>query len=125
MRPATVPESGMTQAPYYHATLCLHGSLIVTKDDQRGGIKVAVGLGDRQVPVGVKKRLAVLLQDKPPEGEQGVIVWPRTDKEGHLGSGTQLFTVGEVKPPYPSGQMTILSYPPGRLHLASHRGAVS
>jgi len=86
----------MAQAPYYHATLCLHGSLIVTKDDQRGGIKVAVGLGDRQVPVGVKKRLAALLQDKPPEGEQGIIVWPRTDKEGRLGSGTQLALYKDV-----------------------------
>ncbi len=80
----------MTQAPYYHATLCLHGSLIVTKSEQPGGVKVAVGLGDTQVPVGVKKRLAALLEDKPPEGEQGIILWPRTDKEGRLGNGTQL-----------------------------------
>jgi hypothetical protein len=80
----------MAQAPYYHATLCLHGPLIVTKDEQRGGIKVAVGLGDTRVPIGVKRRLAALLEDKPPEGEQGVIVWPRTDKEGRLGNGTQL-----------------------------------
>ncbi len=86
----TVPESGMVQEPYYHATLCLHGSLVVTKDEQRGGIKVAVGLGDTRVPIGVKRKLAALLEDKPPEGEQGVILWPRTDKEGRLGNGTQL-----------------------------------
>ena len=86
----------MAQAPYYHATLCLHGSLIVTKDEQRESIKVAVGLGDTQVPVGVKKRLAVLLQEKPPEGEQGIIVWPRTDKEGLLGNGTQLALYKDV-----------------------------
>jgi hypothetical protein len=62
----------------------------VTKDEQRGGIKVAVGQGDTRVPVGVKRKLAALLGAKPPEGEQGVILWPRTDKEGRLGNGTQL-----------------------------------
>ena len=31
----------MTQASYYHATLCLHGSLIVTKDEQHEGVRVA------------------------------------------------------------------------------------
>jgi hypothetical protein len=86
----------MTQASYYHATLCLHGSLIVTKDEQRMGVKVAVGLGDTQVPVGVKRKLAAVLVDKPPEGEQGVIVWPRTDKEGLLGNGTQLALYKDV-----------------------------
>ncbi len=80
----------MTQASYYHATLCLHGSLLVTRDEQRTGVKVAVGLGDTQVPIGVKRKLAALLEAKPPEGEQGIIVWPRTDKEGLLGNGTQL-----------------------------------
>jgi hypothetical protein len=80
----------MAQAPYYHATLCLHGSLIVSKSEHPEGVKVVVGLSDIQVPVGVKRRLAALLQDKPPEGEQGIIVWPRTDKEGLLGNGTQL-----------------------------------
>jgi len=80
----------MAQAPYYHATLCLHGSLLVTKDEKRGGIKVAVGLGDTQVPIGVKRKLAALLEANSPEDEQGIIVWPRTDKEGLLGNGTQL-----------------------------------
>ena len=80
----------MTQTTYYHATLCLHGSLLVTKDEHRGGIKVAVGLGDTQVTIGVKRKLAALLEANPPEGEQGVIVWPRTDKEGRLRNGTQL-----------------------------------
>jgi len=47
-------------------------------------------IGDKQIPIGVKRKLAALLQDKPPQGEQGVILWPRTDKEGLLGSGTQL-----------------------------------
>jgi len=80
----------MAQVPYYHATLCLRGLLLVTKDEQRGGIKVAVGLGDKQIPIGTKKKLAALLEDKPPEGEQAIILWPRTDKEGLLGNGTQL-----------------------------------
>jgi hypothetical protein len=86
----------MAQAPYYHATLCLRGSLVISKDEQRGGIKVAVGLGDTRVPIGVKRRLAALLEEKPPEGEQGVIVWPRTDKEGRLGTGTQLALYKDV-----------------------------
>lgn len=80
----------MTQTTYYHATLCLHGTLIVTKDEERGSIKAAVSVGDKQIPIGVKRKLAALLEAKPPEGEQGVILWPRTDKEGLLGSGTQL-----------------------------------
>ena len=86
----------MTQAPYYHATLCLHGPLLITRDEQRGGIKVAVGLGDNQIPIGVKRKLAALLEYKPPEGEQGIIVWPRTDKEGVLGNGTQLALYKDV-----------------------------
>jgi len=90
----------MAQVPYYHATLCLHGPLLVTRDEQRGGIKVAVGLGDTRVPIGVKRKLVTLLEDKPPEGEQAIIVWPRTDKEGLLGNGTQLAlykAVGELE----------------------------
>jgi hypothetical protein len=86
----------MAQVTYYHATLCLHGSLIVTKDEQHGGIKAAVGLGDAYIPIGVKRRLAALLEAKPPEGEQGIIVWPRTDKEGRLGNGTQLALYKDV-----------------------------
>lgn len=86
----------MSQTTFYHATLCLHAPLIVSKDEKRGGIRAAVGLGARQVPVIVKKKLAVLLEDKPPEGEQGIILWPRTDKEGLLGSGTQLALYKDV-----------------------------
>lgn len=51
---------------------------------------MAVDRGDTQVPIGVKRRLAALLEAKPPEGEQAIIPWPRTDKEGRLGSRTQL-----------------------------------
>ena len=80
----------MAQTSYYHATLCLHGPLLVTKDEQRGGVRAAVDLGDARVPVNVKRKLAAILTDRPPEGVQGVIVWPRTDREGRLGSGTQL-----------------------------------
>jgi hypothetical protein len=86
----------MAQAPYYHATLCLHGSLLITRDEQRGGIKAAIGLGDTHIPIGVKRRLAALLEAKPPEGVQGIVVWPRTDKEGRLGNGTQLALYKEV-----------------------------
>jgi hypothetical protein len=87
----------MAPAPYYHATLCLYGSLIVTKDEQRGGIKVAIGMGDTLIPIGVKRKLAALLEAKPPEGDQGIILWPRTDKEGLLGNGTQLALYKGVK----------------------------
>ena len=31
-----------------------------------------------------------MLEENPPESEQSLILWPRTDKEGLLGSGTQL-----------------------------------
>ena len=84
----TMPQSNMTQTSYYHATLCLHGPLLVTKDERGESIKVAVGLGDKQFPLNVKRKLAAVLLEKPPEGEQSVIVWPRTDKEGLLGNGT-------------------------------------
>lgn len=80
----------MSQLPYYHATLCLHSPLVVSKDEQRGGVRVSVGVGERQFPVTVKKKLAALLEDKAPQGDQGIILWPRTDKEGLLGNGTQL-----------------------------------
>ena len=97
-----VPESTMAQAPspYYHATLCLHAPLFVTKDEKRGEVNVAVVMGEAQIPIVVKRKLAALLEEKPPEGEQGIIVWPRTDKEGLLGNGTQLALykdVGELK----------------------------
>jgi len=80
----------MSKTTFYHATLCLHGPLIVTKDKERGGIKAAIVVGDKHFPLNVKKKLAALLEDQPPEGEQGIILWPRTDKEGLLGNGTQL-----------------------------------
>jgi hypothetical protein len=89
----------MAQTPYYHATLCLHGPLLVTEDEKDRGIRVAVAMGDIQIPIGVKRKLAALLEAKPPEGEQGIIVWPRTDREGLLGNGTQLAlykAVGEL-----------------------------
>lgn len=80
----------MSQTTYYHATLCLYGQLVISKDEERGGIKAAVNLGEKQFSVTVKKKLAALLGDKPPEGNQGIILWPRTDREGLLGNGTQL-----------------------------------
>jgi hypothetical protein len=86
----------MAQATYYHATLCLRAPLTVAKDEKREGIKAALDLGGRQIPVVIKRRLAALLQEKPPEGEQGIIVWPRTDKEGLLGNGTQLALYKDV-----------------------------
>jgi hypothetical protein len=92
-----VPESGMAHAPYYHATLCLHGPLLVTKDDTQGRLKVEITQGDTRIPIGIKRKLAALLEDKPPEGEQGVIVWPRTDRDGLLGNGTQLALYKDVQ----------------------------
>lgn len=80
----------MSKTTFYHATLCLHGPLIMTRDEESGGIKAAIVVGDKEFPLNVKKKLAALLEDQPPEGEQGIILWPRTDKEGLLGNGTQL-----------------------------------
>ncbi len=119
----------MAQASYYHATLCLRGSLIVTKDEKREGIKVALGIGDNQISVGVKRKLAALLMDKPPEGEQGVIVWPRTDKEGLLGNGTQLALykgVGELsREPglHALGELVKVDKENALLHLQIHPNA--
>ena len=50
----------MAQAIYYHATLCLRALLIVNKDEKREGIKVEIGLGDKQIPIGTKKKLALV-----------------------------------------------------------------
>lgn len=89
----------MSRTTFYHATLCLHGPLVVTKDEEHGDIKAAVVFRDKQFPLNVKRKLAALLEDKPPEGDQGVILWPRTDKERLLGNGTQLTlykSVGEL-----------------------------
>lgn len=119
----------MTQASYYHATLCLHGSLIVTKDEQHEGVRVALGIGDNQISVGVKRKLAALLTAKPPEGEQGVIVWPRTDKEGLLGNGTQLALykgVGELsREPglHALGELVKIDKENALLHLQIHPNA--
>lgn len=84
-----MPQSGMAQMSYYHATLCLHGPIVLTSDEKRG-LTAAVEVGERQVPVGTKQKIAALLKKQPPKGEQGVILWPRTDRNGILGSGTQL-----------------------------------
>jgi hypothetical protein len=80
----------MAQVPYYHATLCLHGTLFVTKDEQRGGIKVAVSQGDTLVPIIAKKKLAALLADKPPEGEQADHLVASHRQGGAARNGTQL-----------------------------------
>ncbi len=79
----------MSQNVYYHATLCLHAPLFVGKD-KKGRMTVAVGVGDNKLPLSVKPRLAAALEADPPQDVQSVILWPRTDKEGLLGTGTQL-----------------------------------
>ncbi len=85
-----MPQSAMAQATYYHATLCLHARISLTKDEQQRRTGVTVSLGDKLFPISVKRKLEAFLIKKPPEGEQGLILWPRTDKDGQLGSGTQL-----------------------------------
>jgi hypothetical protein len=89
----------MPENVYYHATLIVNAPFIVSEDKKRGGVKVALGIGDKPFPLIVKKKWAAIIEANPPEGEQSVILWPRTDKEGLLGSGTQLALykpVGEV-----------------------------
>ena len=80
----------MSQNVYYHATLCLHAPLIVAEDKKKGGIKVSLEIGERPLPVIVRKHWAAILEENPPQDEQGIILWPRTDQEGLLGNGTQL-----------------------------------
>jgi hypothetical protein len=79
----------MPENVYYHATLIVNAPLIVSKD-KKGEIKIALGMGDsKPFPLIVKRKWAADIERNPPEGEQSVILWPRTDKEGLLGSGTQ------------------------------------
>lgn len=80
----------MPQNAYYHATLCLHAPLIVAEDKKKGGIKVSLKIGERLLPVIVRKNWVATLEENPPQDEQGIILWPRTDQEGLLGNGTQL-----------------------------------
>lgn len=80
----------MPENVYYHATLVVNAPLIVYEDKKRGGVKVALGIGDRPFPLIVKKKAVALIEQNLPKGEQSIILWPRTDKEGLLGSGTQL-----------------------------------
>ena len=89
----------MPENVYYHATLAINASLTVSEDKKRGGVKVALGIGDKPFPLIVKKKWASIIEANPPEGEQSIVLWPRTDKEGLLGSGTQLALykpVGEI-----------------------------
>jgi hypothetical protein len=80
----------MSENVYYHATLVLNAPFIVSEDKKSGGVKIALGIGSKPFPLIVRKKLAALIEQNPPEGEQSIILWPRTDKEGLLGSGTQL-----------------------------------
>jgi hypothetical protein len=80
----------MAENVYYHATLALNAPLILKENKKQGGINVFVQLGDKPFLLLTKRRLAAMLEENPPEGEQTLILWPRTDKEGLLGSGTQL-----------------------------------
>jgi hypothetical protein len=80
----------MSENVYYHATLVLNAPFIVSKDKKNGGIKIALGIGDKPFPLIIKRKFAALIEENPPEEEQSIILWPRTDKEGLLGSGTQL-----------------------------------
>ncbi len=75
---------------YYHATLIVNAPFIVSEDKKRGGVKVALGIGEKPFPLIVKRKWAAIIEANPPEGEQSIVLWPRTDKEGLLGSGTQL-----------------------------------
>lgn len=83
-------DEAMAEDVYYHATLALNAPLILFENKRQGGINVFVQFGEKPFPLLVKKRLAAMLEENPPEGEQSLILWPRTDKEGLLGSGTQL-----------------------------------
>lgn len=89
----------MAENVYYRATLALNAPLILRENKKQGGINVFVQFGEKPFLLLVKKRLAAMLEENPPEGEQSLILWPRTDKEGLLGIGTQLAIykpVGEI-----------------------------
>ena len=84
---------------YYHATLLLTAPLTVQED--KGGKRVSVEIAGKPFPLILKRKMQSVLEAHPPgENELDVILWPRTDKEGLLGSGTQLATylpAGEAK----------------------------
>lgn len=82
----------MSANVYYHATLALDANLDIKEDKKRGGKKVSIEVGGKPFPILVKRNMVALLEENPPEGEQSLILWPRTDKEGLLGNGTQLGT---------------------------------
>ena len=89
----------MSENLYYHATLLLSAPLTVHQD--KGGKRVTVEIAGKPFPLILKRKMQSVLEANPPgEGELDVILWPRTDKEGLLGSGTQLATylpAGEAK----------------------------
>ncbi len=80
----------MAGHPYFHATLFLTSAFVTTEDKKKGGKKVALGIGDKPLPLIVKPKMMAIIEENQPEGEYNIILWPRTDKEGLLGSGTQL-----------------------------------
>ncbi len=63
--------------------------------------RVTTIVAGKPFPLILKNKMQAVLTTNPPgEGELDILLWPRTDKEGLLGSGTQLATykpVGEVK----------------------------
>ena len=89
----------MSENVYYHATLLLTAPLTVQED--QGGKRVTVEIAGKPFPLILKRKMQTVLEANPPgEGELDVILWPRTDKEGLLGKGTQLATylpAGEAK----------------------------
>ncbi len=90
----------MPENIYYHATLALNATFDIKEDKKKGGKRVSIDVGDKPFPLIVKRKMQAIIEETPPEGEQTIILWPRTDKEGLLGNGTQLGTfkpVGQIQ----------------------------
>lgn len=88
----------MSENVYYHATLFLTAPLTVREG--KGGKRVTIEVAGKSFPLLLKRNMQAIIEANPPgEGALDILLWPRTDKEGVLGTGTQLATylpVGKV-----------------------------
>lgn len=89
----------MSENIYYHAILFMTAPLSV--QDSKGSTQVTVEVAGKPFPLSLKRNMRAIIETHPPgEGELDLLLWPRTDKEGLLGNGTQLGVfkpVGEIK----------------------------
>lgn len=82
---------------HYFATLTLVSPIIVEIDLETGWVSVRALHNTTKVPLRTSKIHRKKLTSNPPQGEQRVIVYPRTDAECVLTSSSGLATWGEPR----------------------------